>query len=271
MPRWTETRDAFAGSLQNRRLWLIQFLANPILFLLFVAWLRIPEARIWQLMLIVLLAAGIVVAALVLHGGTLVYFCDRFRSDSAELKAAFGRALRHVAAIAVWVCVFYLVFELAGKLHGYHDQAPTYIRSMLPAFLRRHITLVAVTRLFDGFAFVLQWILTPGLLLPFAVSAADRGFSGFGGSGWTTWKTVVRSLQYWGVLAIAVVLGVLVSGSIIHWTPRSQNPTFTGETISLVLRFAVAYLLALFSWMLACSMIGRRCRIPEHAPGDSGV
>src|SRR5258708_31820563 len=109
MPQWAATRDAFSGRLENRRLWLIQFFANPILFFLFVGWLRIPEGNAWQLILSVLLAATIIAGMLVLHGGTLVYFSDRFQSEGAPLKPAFGRAARNVAAIAVWACICYLL------------------------------------------------------------------------------------------------------------------------------------------------------------------
>ncbi len=269
MLRWKETAEVLAGSLQNRRLWLIQFLANPILFLLFVAWLHIPEAKVWQLILNVVLAAGIAAAALVLHAGTLVYFYDRFRSNGATLKVAFGQALRHLAAVAAWVCAFYLLWDLVDTLSDHLDTIPTYVRSMLPALLRRNISLGVVAGVFDAFVFALRWILTPGLLLPLAVSVAHRGFRGFGRAGWSAWKKAIWSLQYWGIVTGAAIVGVLLSGLITDWTPRSQNPSFTGETISLILRLLIAYLLALFSWMLACSVIGRGCGVSERAPGDS--
>ena len=269
MARFEETRNAFAGSFQNRRLWLIQFFANPVLFALFAAWLLIPVARTWQIILNAVLAAGIVVAALVLHAGTLNYFCDRSGDEGAALKLAFGRALRHLAAVAVWAGAFYLIWELVGKLDEYHDAVPTFIRSMFPAFLRQLISLGVITALFDGFVFVLRWIVAPGLLLPLALRAADVGFRGWGRAGLATWKAVIASLQYWGVVTLAAVLGVFASGRIMDWTPRSADPTFAGETISLILRLLAAYLLALFSWMLACSMIGHRCAVREHVGGDS--
>ncbi len=271
MPQWAATRDAFSGSLQSRRLWLIQFLGNPILFLSFVGWLRIPEGNAWQLILSVLLAAAIVAGVLILHGGTLVYFYDRFQSEGAPLKPAFGRAVRNVAAIAVWACVFWVFWLLAAKLDYFHDQVPTYLRSVLPAFLRRILTLAFVTRLFDAALFFIRWIVVPGLLLPFAASAARLGFRGFGRQGFATWRLVVKSSQYWGIVAIAAVFGVWMSGAIVGWTPRSLNPTFTGETISLVLRLFLAYLLGLFAWLLTCSMIGRRCGGPEHASWNISV
>ncbi len=137
----TSTRGAFAASFENKRLWLIQFFANPVLILLYAAWLLIPEARTWELILNVVLGIAIVVPAVVLHAGTLSYFCGRFRNEGTLLKPAFARALRNIIAVAVWMVVFYLIWRMWGKLDQYQDSMSTYFRSMLPAFLRRHITL----------------------------------------------------------------------------------------------------------------------------------
>ncbi|MGC1266732.1 MAG: hypothetical protein WA853_10640, partial [Candidatus Acidiferrum sp.] len=52
-------RASFAGCFRNRRLWLIQFFANPILFALFSAWLLIPVASnlhlVWNLLFAIFL------------------------------------------------------------------------------------------------------------------------------------------------------------------------------------------------------------------------
>lgn len=265
----TSTRGAFAACFENKRLWLIQFLANPILFLLFAAWLLIPEARTWELILNAVLALAITVMAVVLHAGTLNYFCNRSRSDAAELNPAFSRALRNIFAVAVWILVFYLVWRLWGRLDQYQDSLSTYFRSMLPAFLRRHITLRAVIRIFEIKMFIFRWIVTPGILLPLAAQAADRGFGGFGKSGWGALKSAVKSIRYWATIILAAVVGVHVSSHLLNWHSHSQNSTFAGETTSLGLRLLVAYLLGLTSWMLVCSVVGRSCGVREGARGNS--
>ena len=120
----TSTRGAFAASFENKRLWLIQFFANPVLILLYAAWLLIPEARTWELILNVVLGIAIVVPAVVLHAGTLSYFCGRFRNEGTLLKPAFARALRNIIAVAVWMVVFYLIWRAVGKarsISGFDD------------------------------------------------------------------------------------------------------------------------------------------------------
>jgi hypothetical protein len=263
------TRGAFAACFENKRLWLIQFFANPILCVMYAAWLLIPEARTWELTVNAVLALVIVVLAVVLHAGTLNYFCGLSRGEAAELTPAFSRALRNIIAVAVWIVVFYLALRLWGRLDQYQDSMCTYFRSMLPAFLRRHITLRAVIRIFEIKMFILRWIVTPGILLPLAAQAADRGFGGFGKSGWAALKSAVKSIRYWATIILAAVVGVHVSSHLLNWHSHSQNSTFAGETTSLVLRFLLAYLLGLFSWMLVCSAVGRICGIREDARGNS--
>src|SRR5260370_14068900 len=101
MSDFEEPRLVLAGSLRSGRLWLLQFFVNPILAGLFAAWLLIPEAKIWQLGLSVLLVAVISAAALVLHAGTLKYLIHQFREQSAAVSTSLGRAKTHVAALFV--------------------------------------------------------------------------------------------------------------------------------------------------------------------------
>jgi hypothetical protein len=269
MSRFEEPRLVLAGSFRSGRLWLLQFLLNPILAGLFAAWLLIPEAKLWQLAFNVLLAAFIVAAALLLHAGTLNYFSDQFREKSPTIKTASEKALRHFAAIAVCAVVFYLFWTLAGGLVGYQKTFPTYVRSVVPASIRGNIPLGLLTGMFGGLVFLLQWVAVPGLLLPLTLRAADQGFRGFGRAGWKTWKTTITSLHYWLILAVAAFLGVYGSNTLLGWRPSSENPTFVGETANLVLRMFLAYGLALLSWMVACSLVGRRAGYVQNIAGDS--
>jgi len=270
MSRFEEPRLVLAGSFRSGRLWLLQFLVNPILAGLFAAWLLIPEAKLWQLAFNVLLAVVIVAAALLLHAGTLNYFSDQFRGQPpVAIKTAFGRALRNFAPIVVCAVVFYLVWTLAGGLVVYQETFLTYVRSMLPGAVRQHISLGLLTVSFDVLVFLLQWVAVPGLLLPLTLRAADQGFRGFGRSGWKTWRITIASVQYWLILAVAALLGVYGSNTLLGWRPSSESPTFAGETANLVLRMVLAYGLGLFSWMVACSLIGRRAGSAQNVAGDS--
>jgi hypothetical protein len=116
--------------------------------------------------------------------------------------------------------------------------------------------------------FLVRWVAVPGLFLPLILRAADHGFRGFGRTGWKTWKTTIASLHYWLILAVAAFLGVYGSNTLLGWRPSSESPTFAGETANLVLRMSLAYGLALLSWMVACSLIGRRAGSAQNVAGD---
>jgi hypothetical protein len=245
------------GTLRGRRLWLVQFFANPLLAALFAVWLLIPVATKWYVVLNVFVALVIVILVIVLHGGTLNYFRDRDRDESAPLKSAFWRALRHVVAIAVCVGVFYLLWLLMDRVDAYSDALPAYLRSTMPVFLRRHITLAFLQSTYTWIAFAVRWLVIPGLILPFVMATADLGFRGFWRAGFASWRRAVWCLAYWFLLAAAVVAGVLAAPTIFAWTPNFATSTFRFETFSLVVRVICAYELALWAWMLACYAVTR--------------
>jgi hypothetical protein len=264
--------DAFKGCFQNWRLWLIQFLINPLLFVLFAGWLLLPVANTGHLILNVLLAVVLVCGALLLHAGTLNYFYLQDRNENAQLKEVFGRALRHLFAVAVCVLVIYLLWSLVTRADRYAETLPAYLRSNLPEFVRRHAGEPFFNSLFAGILFALRWILVPGLILPFIASASCFGFRGLGWKGIKTWKKTVFSLAYWGIVILAALLGVLATEKLMGWTPDFRTSTFAGEKASLAVRLFASYLLGLFAWMLACSVVGRGGReleVPESVGGQA--
>ncbi len=257
MANFAIAAEAFKGCLRSWQLWLIQFVANLLLFGLFTAWLLIPVANAGYLVLNILLALLLLVAALVLHAGTLNYFHSLSRNESTPLKDVFTCALRNFLAVLVCAGAVFLLWIAVGKADAYQETLPAYLRSMTPMFFRKHAGLPAFQGLFDAILFALRWIVVPGLLLPFLAGASRLGFHGFGRQGLTTWKKTVRSISYWGVVILSALLGVLATEKIMGWTPDFRTSTFTGEMVSLVLRTFVSYLLGLFAWLLVCSVAGR--------------
>ncbi|MGB6497407.1 MAG: hypothetical protein WBF09_10470 [Candidatus Acidiferrum sp.] len=265
-------RASFAGCFRNRRLWLIQFFANPILFALFSAWLLIPVASNLHLVWNLLFAIFLIVAALMFHAGTLNSFFDRESRDLAPLWPAFRRASRHLLAVAVCVAVFYYLWTLVDKLETYSDSLPAYVRSTFPVYLRRLITLTELDKVFSAVLFITRWILASGLLLPLALQTADRGFRGFGLRGLSAWRKTVLNFSYWLLVSASALFGVLATQALMAWTPDFRTSTFHCEAISLSWRLIVSYLFGLFSWMLACSVVSRSAvaaRISSNIVGDS--
>jgi len=267
MPRFAIAHDAFTACFRGGRLWLVQFFANPILFVLFIAWLFLPPSNAWYLVLNLLLALALLAAAFLLHSGTLNYFSDRQPGAPSPLWPPFRRALQHLLPVAICVGVFWVLWIFVVYLDSFQDTFPPYFRSILPVFLRRHVALGSISNLFSAAIFCARWIIAPGLVLPLLQQAADRGFRGFGTQGLTAWRKTILSLGYWLVLLLAALLGVLATTMLMALTPDFRTSTFHGEAFSLAIRLAVSYLLGLSSWLLVCSTVGR-CASAARAAAD---
>jgi heme/copper-type cytochrome/quinol oxidase subunit 2 len=251
-------RDAISSCFRSWRPWLLQFFANPALFGLFAVWLLIPVARGWQLALNVLIAAVFLAGVLVLHGGTMTYFHDRGEAMHPRLRSVLFGALRNVMPVVIFAGLIYFSWTLLDKIDAYQEIFPAYLRSVLPVYARRHVTLHFVNLIFAGVLFSARWILIPGLFLPLFLQAARLGFGVFSKSSLSSWRKSVWSLSYWALLAAAAVIGVLGTAWLMGAKPDFRTSTYNLEMSSLIVRLSLAYLLGLSAWMLTCSLVGRQ-------------
>ena len=267
-------RGALTDCFRSPRLWLIQFLANVILFALLVAWLLVPVASNLHVLFNFVFAALLLVATLTLHSGTLNACVDRLRSAAAPLWPAFRRALRHILPIAICITAFCLLWLLVNALGSLQTAFPPYVRSTLPVSLRRHITLHALDNLFSAALFVARWILAPGFLLPLLLQTSDLGFRGLARQSLSVWRKTIFNFPYWLTLLVAALVGVLATQKLMAATPDFKTSTFHAEALSLAARLVVAYLLGLFSWILTCSVVGRcaaAAGTSSDIPGNSSA
>ena len=275
MAHFAMAADAFKDGLRSWRIWLIQFFGNLLLFGLFAGWLLLPVANAWYLVLNILLAALFLVAVFILHGGTLNYFYSRSHKEGATLGSVFVRALRNLLALAVSAGAAYLLWMVVGKADAYQETLPAYLRSMTPMSLRKHASLAAFKQSFDACLFALRWILVPGLLLPFWGSVSRLGFRGFGREGLAAWKASLGRISYWGMVVFSALLGVLATEKIMESKPDFRTSTFARETLSLISRGLVSYLLGLLAWLLVCSAAGRASgndsKAPENVRGQAAA
>jgi hypothetical protein len=249
---------AFKGSLQSWRLWLIQFLVNALLFATFAAWLPISVSNGLRVLLNVVVILIIIFVFLTLHGGTLNYFNSLNSNEHRPFLETFPRAARNIFAILVCLIGIFLLWRLLEELNQYQYSLPPYFRSISSESIRRHFTLRFFQETLDVTFFVLRWIIFPGLTLPFLASTSSLGFRGFGSGGFDGWKRTVSSFSYWIVVAVAALVGIIATQKLMGWTPDFRYSTLRGETVSVIWRTLVSYLLALYAWMLTCSVLGWR-------------
>ena len=266
MARWSPFKEGLVLAVNNWRLWSLQFFGNALIFLAFVWWLRLPDAHWWQLFFGLLLIVVAAMSALVLHGGTLNYFEDAHQDRGAYIRSGVKKAFKHLPALLVWALVLFTLEWLLAQLDQYDSRVAGYLRSEFPAWLRRIISEPALNNIYSGLIWLVRWVILPGLLLPFALSCAGKGFRGFLAFG--NWLRVTRRLGYWIALVIVALLGVVCIGALMGWRLDPKTATLPAEQTSLAFRLLFAYLLGIFSWLLAGSILGRNMALGS---GQSGT
>lgn len=257
MSRLEVIYDAGSSLLHSKRIWLIHFVANPILFAGFVAWLFLPVATDFHLLLNGSVIIALVAAALVLHAGTLNFYSERQAAGHPLVREAFSRAIRNILAIAACSALIYVFWALLDCSAQWQLELPLYIRSLLPEFIRQHLEPWCFQIAIEGIVFAVRWVLIPGLVLPLLLEASDSGFRAFGKSGIAALKNSVKRSSYWLLLLIAAVAGLVAPSSLLEWTPEFKDPTLRLQVFSLIARISAAYILALASWLLVCALVGR--------------
>lgn len=272
MSRFEILHNAGTSLLHSKRVWLIQFVANPLLFALFVGWLLLPVATEFHLLLNGLVIVVLAACALVLHAGTLNFYSQQGRDENPVARVAFGRAARNIFAVAAGAALIVVLWALLDSTETQQLTLPFYVRSLLPEFIRRHLEPWWFQISLEGVVFAIRWVLIPGLVLPLLVEAASSGFRAFGKPGGAAVKNSAKRVSYWLVLLLAAVAGFIAPASLMDWSPEFKNPTLHLEAISLAVRLSASYILAVASWLLVCSIVGRLSRpvavTASDAPGN---
>jgi len=245
--------DALLVAWNSKRLWLLHMFLNPVIVVVAVLWLKIPDSSAMWLVLAALVGLLVVIGALWLHGGTLAYFLEAHRTGQMSIAEGFKTGRRHLAAFALWAAIF-CVFICAASEIPNPEAFDSWLRSIMPAFLRRHISLEAVDWVVNSAIALLQYALIPGLLLPLGAQIADHGLRGLGGSV-SVWARTVGKVSYWVWFVILALLGVCLADWI-----KTSHPELSSlwlEHLSLVVRLAIALTLAVSSWLVLASMLGR--------------
>jgi hypothetical protein len=257
MSRFEILHDAGSSLLHSKRVWLIQFVANPLLFALFVGWLLLPVATEFHLLLNGLVILIFAAAALILHAGTLNFYSAQHGDEHPAARVAFGRAARNIFAVAASAALIFVFWALLDSTESVQLTLPFYVRSLLPEFIRRYLDPRWFQISLEGIVFAIRWVLIPGLVLPLLVEAANSGFRAFGKLGGAAVKNSTKRVSYWLVLFLAAAAGFIAPASLMEWSPEFKNPTLHLEAISLAARLSASYILAVASWLLVCSIVGR--------------
>ncbi|MCI0402145.1 MAG: hypothetical protein L0212_01295 [Acidobacteria bacterium] len=248
-------REAIAAVWRAKRLWALHVGGNLLLVVLAYGWLAIPDARLWQPVLSVLLGFVLALAFLWLHGSTFVFFAQAHPGNAASVRGAFRATLRRLPALVVWAVLFALVLWVLDWAGGWVRYAADWLGSLLTMTLRTPVSPQGVAGVLKAVLWVLAWVWAPVRLLPLAVEISVDGFRGFGGASRAAAQRVFRRGRYWLGYIVLMVLGLWLPTVLIDWIPQVES--LWGQAISLLLRFVAAYLLLVTAWLLLASLLAR--------------
>jgi hypothetical protein len=230
---------------QSFVLWLAQIGINAALLALVVWWFTWPDARAWQVIGSFAAAAGIFFVALWLCCGTLACF-----AGDGGLLAGFRQSLRRLPAFLLWLMVL-------GALLWVLEWSKSLLPQMSVRFAQlTHLSPRTLMKVGIWKIFVLQWIVVPAMLLPFASSIAARGFGGWRLRAWRQ----LRRVSYWLTFFAALLAGVYAPCKLINWRPVLHEASMRREAWSMGLRFAAAYVLCVTSWVVLAGVMGWQSR-----------
>ncbi len=241
-------RNSILAIRRSARILLLQLLGHPLLFLLFIVWLWIPERLAAQLVLTALLGFTIVAGVVILQALTMNYFRQCSLETVSPVRSATRACLRHLPAFLCWLLIVIFVFYKLDEAGDSATAAGAYFRSMWPASLRGSVSQNAVDETASHLIWIAKYYLFPVLFLPLGMQLAGRGFAGASHA----WRPLGH-LKYWLLMAVLALLGIWLPAHLMDWRPGAGLPM---QMISLALRLSAAFLAALFSWMLALALTG---------------
>ncbi|HZO53316.1 MAG TPA: hypothetical protein VFB63_11385 [Bryobacteraceae bacterium] len=236
---FSQLAAAFADARSRRDVLALQLVGNLLLMLLLWFWLGMGVGSIAMFATLLLLGIVLLSASALLHGSGLAAFRpmtlgEAFSSARARLVKLTLYSLLIVALLIAWdFAGMYssAAAKWAASAITFSSQSP-----VKPASLESSYSwLLRVVFLFVALA-----------LHPFAARFAGSLDSA---------ARVLKQPAYWlGGILLAVV-GLLIPWWLISWVPAFT--AFSMEAVSAIIRFTLAYLLAIVSWVTIAAFMVR--------------
>lgn len=238
--------------LRHARLWVAgQFAGILLLILVGLAWTRLPEKHVWQVVLSLLLPVVLPGAALVLQAGTV----RSLLNDARRVGLVSGTATLLVWAAVAWACWALLDWcddqfpEWAGYLNS---RASSHARASF--FTYEHILQ------WLGYAeWVLRWLVVPAKTVPYAAASAQWGWR-------LPWRRVLRIVwnwRWWLTVVVTGMLGVLLPSRFFAGGPSG---TVSTQVWAVSVKLFAAYVLGVSCWVLLLGWVavifGRQAQQP---------
>jgi hypothetical protein len=253
----TRSEDLF-HRLRLHWVWVAaQFGLTMLLILLGLAWTRLPDKHLWQVALSLLIPVLLTISALELQAGTMRAFAE---DDGKRVKLVLG-----AATLLVWIAMGAAAWAL---LDWCDDQIPLwagYLNSQGSSRARATVfTYEHIQRFLTELEWVLRWVVVPAKLIPYGAASTQWGLR-------MPWRRVFRFLwnwRWWLGVALASLVGVDLPGQFFKGTPKG---TVSAQILSVSLKLAAAYLLAVSSWVVLLAWWAVLFGRPEKPPTEEAL
>jgi hypothetical protein len=241
---------AFADALARREVLALQLVGNVVLLVLAWFWLGMGVGSALALVMLVGLALVVLALSALLHGSGLAAF--RPMTLGEALASARAR-LPKLAAYSLLAVGLLIVWDVVG---GYSAEATQWAASALTFSSQ---TPVKPASLESAYSWFLRVVF---LLIALAMHPIAARLAGSIDSAASVWKRPA----YWVSGVVLAVVGLLVPCCLIHWVPAFTSMAM--ETVSLLVRFGIAYVLATLSWTTMAALLPKlaAAELPATAP-----
>jgi hypothetical protein len=229
-------RDLFRRLRQSLRWVAAQFVLTILLILIGIAWMRLPEKHVWQVLLSLLLPLLVAISALELQAGTMRSLAN---NNGYRVKLIWG-----ALSLLFWIGVAWVCWAVLDWCDDQIPQWAGYLNSQTPAHWRaKFLTFEHLSLWMSYVEWVFRWIIVPAKVIPFAITSAQSG-----------WQVPVRRVlqllcnwRWWlGVMIVALISELLPA----HFYSADPHGTVTVQVWHVSLKLTASYLLAITGWVL---------------------
>src|SRR5215472_2673682 len=164
-------RDLVVDGVRRMRhawIWIVlEFIGVALLIVLGLVWTRIPEKHVWQVLLTLLVPLIVMAAFVALQAGAFRAFLRPVGESSRRVSLAWG-----AATLLIWIAIGWLLWALLDRFDDRIVPWADYLNSKAGVYARAHWASYArLSRDLHWVAWILRWVVVPGLLIPLAYTA----------------------------------------------------------------------------------------------------
>ena len=250
-------KDLFRRLFLSRRWIAAQFVGIALLILVGLAWTRLSEKQVSQVVLSLLLPLLLLAAALVLQAGTMRRLAE---GETRRVGLAFA-----AASLLGWIAMAWAAWAILDWCNDQIPQWAGYLTSRSSAGWRATLfTDEHIQRWLSIIEWVLRWIVVPGKIAPYAMASTLAGWR-------LSWRRTLRILwnwRWWPAVVLAALAAVWLPGQFFTGEPHG---TVSEQIWRLGLKLAATYLLGVGCWVLLLGwlavLFGRQIQPPaEEVP-----